>query len=872
MQKKGLWFLIVIIVLVALSLAVGTPIFKSVPGLKDLYKAPKYGLDVAGGVRFTFKADVEKLAPEEQAKWATEYAPLTLATLGRRAAQGLGVVEGNVYMKGTNRFVVELPGFTNVEEARRIMSRTARLEFYWARNTVSAYQTTKPYTHENDDKRAEGDRDVFRRTGASIDQVIAPGTEEWKRMVEGWKLLVTGDTLQNASVQSVGDGKAHILLQFNPEGTRVMRQWASSDSVLNKKQNLAIILEGRVIQFAYVMDGNIFQDGSSVIQGNFQLQEAQKIVDLLKSGALKTDLIEEDVKTVAPAVGTSALQHILNAGMISFAIIALFVVVYYVFPGFVALLALCCYTLFCYAVFNFLGVTFSLAAIAGFILSIGMAVDANILIFERMKEELRHGRSLLTSIDLGFKRAFPAILDSNVCTIITCVVLSSVGTGPVKGFATTLMAGVLISLFTAVTVTRSLLMLFQGMGFAKKVELYGTGRGWFGERLEAEANDKPLRIMKRMGTYFAISLALIIPGLIFMGMGGLKYNVEFLGGVEAVVELPAGSNLSPRALNDLLEEKGIVGANTKITSGTTAGTSEAFITVPLGTTNPKLGELVDSQKPDDKLKAQEMIAGAVGADTTVVEKTNDEGVVTKSLKSMVGFERASETVRKETWIGAIWGVAISSVLIVVWLSIRFAVGGFGAGLRFGFSAIVALLHDVVVVLGLAAIMGFFKGWEVSQLTITAMLTVIGFSVHDTIVIFDRIRENLRHPLPGENFDNLVDRSITQSFARSINTSATVIVTLAILVGFSATPDLQHFCLAMLVGIISGTYSSIFNASPILALIERRVLAKKGASHTLMQNQKLRAPVEDADGSGPSKSDSDDTPTDPRFGQTKRKNR
>lgn len=854
-----------------ISLAITTPIFRSIPGIKDLYTKPKLGLDIAGGVRFTFKANLEQLNDREMEEWPTKYAPQTLRILERRAQLSLGVVEGNVYKKGTDRFVVELPGFTNVDEARRVMSRTARLEFYWARNTVTQTQPNKPYEHFSDETKPPGEQDVFRRTHADPNAPnIEPGSEEWKKMVSGWRLLATGDTLLSTEVLPIGADKANIGLQFNPEGTRIMRQWASSDAVLNRKQNLAIMLEGKVIQFAFVMDGNTFQHGASEIRGNFPLRDAKAIVDLLATGALKADLFEEDVKTVVPAVGGNALNQILTAAAISFVVIAAFVLIYYMFPGFIAFIALCAYALFCFAVFNWIGVTFSLAAIAGFILSVGMAVDANILIFERLKEELRAGRSILSSIDLGFKRAFPAILDSNVCTIITCAVLANVGTGPVKGFAVTLMIGVFISLFTAITVTRSLLMLFQNGAFAKDPKYYGIGRGWFGERLEAQANDRPLRIMRRMKVYFAISILFILPGAVFMGMGGLKYNVEFLGGVEAVVEIPSATATSSRALNELLDANGIKGANSKIASTQEGGLTQAFITIPLDPVNTELAALVDSVNPADKLKAQQMIVSAVGADASIVTTIDSTGNETKALKSVLGFERASETVRKETWLGAIWGVVISSTLIVLYLTFRFAVGGLVAGFRFGMSAIAALVHDVLLVLGLAAIMGYFAGWELSQLTISAMLTVIGFSVHDTIVIFDRIRENLRKPLPGENFDNLVDRSITQSFARSINTGATVIVTLAILVGFSATPDLRHFCLAMLVGILSGTYSSIFNASPILALWERAVLKRKGAAATLMHNQKLRTPVEDEEETPKAKKPEADS--DSRFGQTKRSDR
>ncbi|MER3463044.1 MAG: hypothetical protein C4342_08820, partial [Armatimonadota bacterium] len=242
------------------------------------------------------------------------------------------------------------------------------------------------------------------------------------------------------------------------------------------------------------------------------------------------------------------------------------------------------------------------------------------------------------------------------------------------------------------------------------------------------------------------------------------------------------------------------------------------------------------------------IVEAAGGDPTLKTRTDEAGKT--QIIGIVGEESFSSTgpaVRAETIRGAIWGVTISSLLIVIYLAMRFgfALGGFVIGLRFGMSAVIALVHDVLVVVGLAAITGYFYNWEISQLSITAILTVIGFSVHDSIVIFDRIRENLRRPLPGETFDNLVDRSITQSFARSINTSAIVVVTLAILVFLgSSTPDLKHFNAAMLVGILSGTYSSIFNAAPILVLWERIVSKRKGVGATIMHDTRLRGDQRD----------------------------
>lgn len=891
MQKKGFGFIALVAALVLVSLAINLGWTTKIPGLKDAFVSePKMGLDVKGGFRFTIRADRSKMSPDQLAKW-NETALNTVRILESRAQQALGVSESTVVRRGDDRFVVELPGFTDESEARKVLNTSARMEFWWPRNlrtklaqfrpyesyegipwetgrtvTVVATKsqatitkilgsdsievslpdgTVKAFTRKELSLNLENNGEVetlFKRRDADNSESIIRGTPEWDQMVKGWVAITGGENLKSASPEAGSGGNYEIHLSFTPAGTEEMDSWAKKSYIRNKSEYIAALLDNKVVSLATLLDGVTFERGEARITGTFTAKEAKQTSDLLNAGALPVDLQEENVQRISPLQGDDALKQIISAGLISFVFIAAFMLIYYVFPGFVALLALLAYVNFCYLIFLQLGVTFSLAGIAGFILSIGMAVDANILIFERLKEEMRHGKPLLSAIDLGFKRALPAILDSNACTAITCLVLMNIGTGPVKGFATTLLLGVLISLFTAVTVTRSLLTFLVQSGIGKNEKIYGMGRGWFGERLELEANEKPLNIVGKMGRYFLISILVIIPGFVFMGMGGLKPNVEFLNGVESVVQLPVGANATPASLNKSLEAAGFDGANVKLAPPAKAGLgSLAFITIPKDT-NPEFKAKIDSPDTKTKLEARQTIVKAAGGDESIVSKTNEQGRTSESIAGEVSFESTSPAVREETIRGAIVGVIISSLLIMVYLAMRFgvALGGFVKGLRFGTSAMIAMLHDVFVVLGLAAIMGYFANWELSQLTITAMLTVIGFSVHDTIVIFDRIRENLRHPLEDETFDNLVNRSITQSFARSLNTSMTVIVTLGILTFYgSTTPDLKHFNAAMLFGILSGTYSSIFNAAPILVLWERVVAKRKGLQATIMHDENLR---------------------------------
>jgi len=839
-KQRGFWFIVIVLALVGLSAFINARV------------KPNLGLDIAGGIRMTIRANMSTLTDEQRQNWP-QLSQTLIGILERRAQQALGVLESSVYQKGEDRFIVELPGFTSEEAARQVISTSARLEYYWARTVATDRSPNRAYVQE----RGPNDEPRFRRATAAPNEYLEPGTPEYERMLRSWQLITTGDTLMSAEAQASVTGEGYDLhLRFNAEGARALDDLARR--TMNMHENIAAVLDGKVISIAYIKDGVRFTDGNVVLEGRFTVEQAKRLAELLNAGALPVDLVEENVSRVSPTIGEGAKDQIIFAGLISFVVTAAFLLVYYVFPGLTALIALLAYISFAYATFKLLGVTFSLAAIAGFILSIGMAVDANILIFERLKEELRNKRTLLTAIDLGFRRAFPSILDSNACTIITTIVLMNIGTGSVRGFATTLMIGVLISLFTAITVTRSLLLFFVHSGIGREVSWYGLNRGWFGERLEASAEERPLAIVQKMGRYFLISGLMIFPGLIFMAMGGIRPNVEFLGGIESGVVLKEGVDATSAAVNRRLEAAGIEGSNSRIAAGPN-GKTIAYITIPIEEKNQELAQLVSSVKADgtpktpeeannDLFTARRKIVEAAGGDPTLKTRTDEAGKT--QIIGIVGEESFSSTgpaVRAETIRGAIWGVTISSLLIVIYLAMRFgfALGGFVIGLRFGMSAVIALVHDVLVVVGLAAITGYFYNWEISQLSITAILTVIGFSVHDSIVIFDRIRENLRRPLPGETFDNLVDRSITQSFARSINTSAIVVVTLAILVFLgSSTPDLKHFNAAMLVGILSGTYSSIFNAAPILVLWERIVSKRKGVGATIMHDTRLRGDQRD----------------------------
>ncbi len=780
MQSKGNLFLLLVIALTAVS------------GYLYKVKPYQFGLDVEGGMRLTYRMKTEELKPEQQKNLDQIRSNMT-TILRERVSSGLGVVEGSVQAKGDNEFIVELPGFTNAEKAREMMSSTASIKCYWAKTVQTARASYRKYIRGGEEMVGGAPVVYFQERSGS--KQIKPGDPSYLEMLKSWDLVLEGGDLAKAFAEVQG---TRTVPNFAFSSSGASKLEAFTRQHMNQGENIAFVLDNKVLSIAPIKDGTILSD-NAFIDGQFSPEYVNGLVRLLNAGALPVSLEETSNQSVDPTIGRYAKDQMVRGGLISFAVIAVALIAYYALPGFVALLALVLYVLFSLTLLKWINATFSLAAMAGFILSVGMAVDANILVFERSKEEMRDGRSLLTAVELGFKRALPAIIDSNACTILSCLVLMNLGTGPVRGFATTLIIGVLVSLFTAVTVTRSLLVFLMENKIVNDPKAFALGRQWFG--------NKHLHVVEKSGKWFLISLLTVVIGIPFMAMGGLKQNVEFAGGIAATYELP-DANMTAGSIASNLEKAGILGSNVKV--ATVSGVKYADLTIPSD------GPI----KPGDP-EAYTKIAQAAG---NLKQSTNP------TITSI------GPTIQAETKTNAILAVVVSSALIVIYLGFRFGstVGGIKNGIKFGVAAIGALVHDVFVMLALAAIVGYFKHWEVSALFITSVLTVIGFSVHDTIVIFDRLRENLRKPQPEEDFAHLCNRSITQSFARSINTSMTVMVTLLLLVAFgTATDDLKFFCLSMFFGILSGTYSSIYNATPILYIWDRMIVKRRGPEHSLI---------------------------------------
>ncbi len=795
---------------------------------------PRLGLDIKGGARVVLEAETDKL-PKGQ-KWDDESKRAVLATINNRVNAN-GVSEPIITPKGDKQYVVEIPAVRNRDDILQQLQNTAQLEFYYSKDWVTQRNPYGRYDINqagDDGKKRESftvtdtrSKTVFRdlfHINAALGELLAnsaKGGETAKNVTlpaplgdlavsggkpdvrltdaDAAKLPALADELKNfnsflsaanleltgrdlapggagSNLDPTGTG-ALVELGFNGEGRTKFANFTRDHS----QEILMIYLDGRILM-APNIDEPIL-NGKAQIRPFGTLREAKELAAYLNGGALPVPLKIVQQQTVEATIGSEAVRHGFTAGAVGLGAVILFMAGYYMLPGLVACFALVIYTLLTYAVFLLIPVTFTLPGIAGFILSVGMAVDANVLIFERTKEELRDGRPLKQAIESGFQRAFSAIFDSNMCTAVTSLLLYYFGTGPVRGFALTLLIGVAISMFTAITVTRTLLLLLVRPGAQTNLTAWGANRSW-----------KPnFNIVGKRGLWYALSLAIIVPGLAFYFGGGFKKGIEFTGGSELTVSMN-------RLHNREEIEKAVSGLGFADPAVQIAGGDTYIIRLP-----QKNGKnLVNAD-------ADRLVSGLQSA------FPND--AVTRQEFSSIGSSISNELTRN-----AFTSVLLSSLFIVFYLAFRFAIGGFANGLKFGVGAIIAMLHDVLVLIGVFSILGYVLNWKVDSLFVTAALTVIGFSVHDTIIIFDRIRENLKARGNRSEFGALVNDSINETFTRSINTSFTVIITLLALIIFGG-PVIRPLNVALLIGIVSGTYSSIFNAAPLVVDWQKRFGAR-----------------------------------------------
>jgi SecD/SecF fusion protein len=618
---------------------------------------------------------------------------------------------------------------------------------------------------------------------------------------------LTGRYLKPDSYVTTQNGLPAVAFNMTTEGATYMGD--ATSQLIGKP--MAIFLDDDFIS-APTVQSQITDSG--VITG-VSLQEAQTLVAQLNAGALPIPLTVVQQTNVDATLGQNSVRDSVHAGEVGIIIVALFMILYYRLPGVLAAVALLVYTSTVLMVFKLIPVTLTLAGIAAFVLSVGMAVDANILIFERMREELRSGRGLNAAIEAGFSRAWPSIRDSNISTLITSIILywfgDQFGADLVKGFALTLFIGVLVSLFSAIFVTRTFLRLLVGTGVSRHLWLFGTASPRTAEDARRAAPPTPRRlpaVLNLVGNrnwYFAISALIMIPGLISLAIPpALRPGVEFTAGTTFSVRFQ-----HPPSTEAIASELSTLGFKDSRVQG--AGGDDFIIR-----TRPLAGN-IDSSTVGPK-QSSDLDAIVQGLESKFGPLVGSDGQVTHQPLSSA---TVSPLVSKQIVKYATLAVIVATVFILAWISWAFR--KVSHPLRYGISAIVALLHDVIVVLGLFSIFGKLFGLEVDTIFITGLLTVIGFSVHDTIVVFDRIRENVQRS-GARNFASVVNDSLLQTLGRSINTSMTVVLTLLALLLIGG-PTIRNFVLVLLIGIISGTYSSIAIASQLLVVWQNGTFAR-----------------------------------------------
>ncbi len=879
-MKNGLTFLAILVVAVAAAWYSLSPQFPVA-----------LGLDLRGGMRVALEADPTKLEPGQKVDQETMS---SVRNVLENRVNSFGLSGTEVRLKGQDQVLVLLPGASRPEEALKTMVTVAQLEFRHLNNVQTTRNPGARFKMDiapGDPKKGEPDTYTFTDTaegGKSVDQ---------KEVLKDAPLILRGDALKPSSRPQINpsSGEPLVTFELKPEGARAFGDF----TIDGRDEILAIVLDNKVISAPRIEEP--ITGGQGVIRGGFKtMSEARVLANLLNSGALPIAMRPAEVQTVGATLGQESIDRSLLAGGIGLAFVLVFMVGYYWLPGVLACLALLFYSVLTFALFKGVGIfppiVLDLPGITGFILSVGMAVDANVLIFERLKEELRSGKNLHSAIDAGFSRAFSSILDSNVTTWIVCGILVWLGAPIIRGFAITLALGVAVSMFTAITVTRTMLHLVVSMDWARREGMYGLNVGWLALFFPASRQGGILQVYDKRRIYFGFSIGISVLALVFIAMTpfgkGLQTGIDFNGG-QAIEIAFRGKDVTREQVLQAVQGAGVqdpvisIGKDERSWSRVAIEATDVDqVSVDALKTRLKnlrgfdLSSYTSAQDPAKKFKAtalfvvpttQAAIETALnlpgtdadtkptlkslrvtvadephqGAAAILVAEIRTKGGSTEqaskirqalaqvgggSIDAMYQENFIGPTVAKEITQNAFWSVLVASLAIILYLAFRFAIGGFLNGLKFGVCAVIALIHDVGMTIGLFALMGGIAGWEIDSLFVTACLTVLGFSVHDTIVVYDRIRENLRHRRRNETLAQVSDRSITQTFDRSINTSMTVLLVVAALVLFGGD-SIRLFNIALLFGIAIGTYSSIFVASPLVVLLEQKLIAGEQAATT-----------------------------------------
>lgn len=705
------------------------------------------GLDLAGGVSITYQVVGEE-TPDK-----TDMSD-TIAKLQKRVENYS--TEAIVYQEGLDRINIEIPGVSDANAILQELGRPGAL--YFIAETDS--EGNKNYSWKSA-QMPDGSIDTVYTMYKDIDTLLADGSI----LVQGTDVA---DARGAAGKDKMGNSEFVVDLTMTEEGKAKFAE--ATRNAYTKGETLGIYYDGNIISAPNVLA--ILTDGKAQISGQSSFEEAENLASTIRIGGLKLELEELHSKVVGAQLGVDAIETSLKAALIGLILVIVFMIAVYWLPGVASAIALLTYTALVVLLLNGFDMTLTLSGIAGIILSIGMAVDANVIIFARIREELASGKTVRNAIKIGFDKALSAIVDGNITTLIAAVVLLILGPGSVKGFAQTLALGIVLSMFTALVVTRYLLYAFYAIGL-KSEKLYGIGK-----------EHKTLDILSKKGIFFTVSIGLICAGFVVMGIykstsgDALNYSLEFKGGTQTTVTFNEAMNLE-KATGEVVP----------------------FI-------EEVTGSAVQVQTVQDS--------------TEVIFKTNSLNVekreaLNEMFRTQFGVEESeiqsetiSSTISSEMKRDTIMAVIVAIIFMLIYIRVRFK------DFRFGISSIIALLHDVLVVLAFYAVARV----SVSNTFVACMLTIVGYSINATIVIFDRIRENMAVMTAKDNLKDIVNKSIVQTMSRSIFTSLTTFIMVAVLYIMGVT-SIRDFALPLMVGIVGGTYSSICLAGSLWYLFKTK---------------------------------------------------
>lgn len=710
--RKILSVLIIVIVLFGWYVSVF-----GLGSIKSIKDSMKFGLDINGGVYVVMEAQTDAKGAELK-----KLMDQTREVLNNRV-NAMGISEATVAQEGTDRLRIEMPGVSNAQQAIDQIGRTAQLKF-----------------------------------------ILADGST-----------ALTGERVKDASINTDSEhGGYKINLKFDAEGAKLFEE--GTRKAFNGEvtptiegmtpRQIAIILDDKVVTNPEVQQ--VISAGSCEItsgRGGYSKEEASTTAALIRGGSLPTTLKEVTSSVQTATIGEDALNKSVVAGIIGLALVFLLMLLMYRLLGLVANVALLLYVLIVLWSMSAMGGVLTLPGIAGIILSIGMAVDANVIIFSRIKEEIVAGKTIRVAVDQGFKHALTTVLDAQITTLIATIVLYEIGSTTVKGFALTLMLGIVASIFTAVVITQIFVgLIAQSKKFSKN-KFFGVNEDGTPRKLVK----KEFQFIEKRKFFFAASALIIVIGIVFTGVRGFNYGIDFTGGT--MMEFNMGKKVTTQEVNKALKEYNL--NPTVIFSGEKG--EQVVIKTMKALGNNQRGKVIDTMKSSFDI----------------------------TDKDVLSSEEFGPTIGKELKTNAFKSVLIAAIGMLIYIIFRFK------SWKYGVASIAGVFHDVLLVLSFYAIFGV----TINNPFIAGILTVVGYSINDTIVIFDRIREN-RHLHRKDSLMGVLDHSINQTLDRSVMTSLTTIVCMLPLF-LMVSSSIREFILPLIVGVLVGTYSSIFLCSPLL---------------------------------------------------------